>query len=185
MIKRLFDFTAAGLGLLVLAPVIGCLALLIRRDSPGPAIFAQKRVGREGRVFTCFKLRTMRSDTPDLPTHLASASSITRLGAVLRRTKLDELPQLWNVLWGEMSLVGPRPCLPTQELLVEERRARGVLALRPGITGLAQVDGIDMSDPVRLARRDADYLQSASFAGDILLLFKTFLGRGGGDRVRI
>lgn len=104
---------------------------------------------------------------------------------MLRRTKLDELPQLWNVLWGEMSLVGPRPCLPTQELLVEERRARGVLALRPGITGLAQVDGIDMSDPVRLARRDADYLQSASFAGDILLLFKTFLGRGGGDRVRI
>jgi O-antigen biosynthesis protein WbqP len=165
---------ASALGLALLAPVLAALILVIRLQSPGPGLFTQIRVGRGGRPFRCHKLRTMRTGVPQVPTHLTQADWSTPVGRFLRRTKLDELPQLWNVLWGEMSLVGPRPCLPSQHVLIEERGTRGVLALRPGITGLAQVRGIDMSDPVRLAETDAEYRRRASFRLDLRILASTF-----------
>lgn len=121
----------------------------------------------------------------NVPTHQAAAAHVTALGKLLRQSKLDELPQLWNVLQGEMSLVGPRPCLPTQVELIDQRRRRGVLNIRPGITGLAQVRGIDMSDPVLLAEIDAEYLRIRSFAVDLKILFRTFFVRSGrGDRIK-
>lgn len=171
--KRLFDFFAALFGLVVLAPVMAAVALAVRLMTPGPVIFAQTRVGREERPFTCYKFRTMQVGTAQRATHETDASAVTPLGATLRRYKLDELPQLWNVLRGDMSLVGPRPCLPVQSELIRERRERGVFALRPGITGLAQTEGIDMSNPARLAARDADYLRSHSLIMDLKLIVRT------------
>ena len=175
--KRAFDIVAALAGLAVLWPVIALLILAVRRDLPGPGIFAQVRVGRHGKTFICYKLRTMRVGAPNVPTHFASATEITPLGSWLRRWKLDELPQLWNVLKGEMSIVGPRPCLPEQAELIEARRALGVLALRPGVTGLGQVSGIDMSNPARLARCDRDYMDRRSMALDVRLIFRTIFAR--------
>lgn len=182
--KRSFDLVVATIGLLASLPLILVLVVAIRRDSRGPAFFFQERVGKDGRIFICCKLRTMSFGMKDVPTHMADGSQVTEVGAFLRRTKLDELPQLWNVLRGEMSLVGPRPCLPSQIELIEERRKRGVLALLPGITGVAQVEGIDMSNPVSLAEIDAEYIGMVSFSGDIGLIWRTlFKGEGQGDRV--
>lgn len=182
--KRILDLALV----LVALPAAGPVALLcmaaIRLTSPGPAILSQTRVGRHEKPFTCYKLRTMRADTPDAPTHETPARAVTPLGRWLRRLKLDELPQLWNVLRGDMSLVGPRPCLPAQTELVAERRARGLYALRPGITGVAQVAGVDMSDPGRLAALDATYLASMSPAADLRIILATLLGAGRGDRTR-
>jgi O-antigen biosynthesis protein WbqP len=122
----------------------------------------------------------MYSGTLNLPTHQVDAASVTPLGKQLRRFKIDELPQLINVLAGDMSLVGPRPCLPTQVELVEARRRLGVLDVLPGITGLAQVKGVDMSDAVRLAEIDAQYVRTHSFLGDFKLIFATLRGQGVG-----
>lgn len=165
--------------LLVSAPLLLLLALAVRWDSAGPALFSQARVGRAERPFLCRKLRSMRMGTPSVATHDAPASAVTSLGAVLRRTKLDELPQLWNVVRGEMSLVGPRPCLEKQAELVSLRREAGVYALRPGITGLAQVRGIDMSTPAACAASDAEYAATATLALDLRLLIRTVLPRAG------
>src|SRR6195952_5991460 len=143
--KRSFDVLASMLLLLFCLPILLIVIIAIRLESPGPAIFRQVRVGKNGRPFTCYKLRTMYSGTATLPTHEVQASSVTVLGEYLRRFKIDELPQLCNVLIGDMSLVGPRPCLPSQTALVEARRQLGVFEVRPGITGLAQVNGVDMS----------------------------------------
>ncbi len=178
MLKRSFDLLAAVLGLIVLWPVIAIAAVFIRRESPGPAIFAQTRVGRGGQPFTCYKLRTMRKDAAQVPTHMIGASSVTPLGAKLRRLKIDELPQLWNVLRGEMSLVGPRPCLPSQKELVDLRMRQGALDVSPGITGLAQVQGVDMSDPPQLSAIDGEYARTATFAGDLKLILRTLAGSG-------
>src|SRR6185503_10926322 len=145
--KRAFDLLATLLGLAVAWPVIAVAAAAIRLESPGAAIFAQRRIGRRGAPFTCYKLRTMNENTIQRPTHEVGASAVTSVGRFLRRWKLDELPQLYNVLRGEMSLVGPRPCLPSQSELIEARLQKGALDVRPGITGLAQVQGIDMSEP--------------------------------------
>ena len=183
--KRLFDVCASLLGLLLLGWLVGVLAVMIRRTSDGPGIFAQQRVGRHERIFTCYKLRTMHRTTPSAASHETPASAVTPLGRRLRTWKLDELPQLWNVLRGDMSLVGPRPCLPSQEQLIAERRRRGVFAVRPGITGKAQVLGVDMSDPERLARIDAVYARERSFIGDLVLILRTVVGSGRGDRVAL
>lgn len=158
--------------------------LLVRLESPGPGIFAQPRVGRNGRAFICYKFRTMRQGTPERGSHEIAASAVTPLGRFLRRTKLDELPQIWNILRNEISLVGPRPCLPVQTRLIEERRRRGVLGLKPGISGLAQINGVDMADPERLARLDARYLALQSLMLDLRIILATFRGRGRGDGVR-
>jgi O-antigen biosynthesis protein WbqP len=181
--KRLFDIILASIGLVLASPVILACIVAIRATSPGPAIFRQKRVGRDERPFTCLKLRTMYRDTRDAPSHETSASAVTPIGAYLRRYKLDELPQLWNVLKGDMSFVGPRPCLPSQTTLIACRREYGLDRIRPGITGVSQVAGIDMSDPERLAATDATYLSDMSLARDLRLILATALGSGQGDRV--
>jgi lipopolysaccharide/colanic/teichoic acid biosynthesis glycosyltransferase/uncharacterized protein YbjT (DUF2867 family) len=157
----------------------------IKLQSPGPGIFTQERVGRGERVFTCYKFRTMRIGTAQAGTHEVSASSVTPLGAVLRRTKIDELPQIWNIFRNEISLIGPRPSLPTQTLVVDARRRYGVFAVKPGISGLAQVNGIDMSMPDELAKWDARYMATQSLALDLRLVIETASGRGNGDRIRI
>ncbi|TGQ51329.1 sugar transferase [Mesorhizobium sp. M1C.F.Ca.ET.193.01.1.1] len=156
------------------SPIVLVAMLAVRATSPGPAIFSQPRVGRDGALFACHKLRTMHRGTPSLPTHEAPARSVTAAGKVLRATKIDELPQLWNVLKGEMSLVGPRPCLPTQTELIGHRQRLGVLGALPGITGLAQIKGIDMSDPRLCAETDATYVKAASISFDLRILLGTF-----------
>ena len=182
--KRLLEILISVCGLVASLPVYLVAIPLIRVTSPGRAIFGQERVGKDGKVFICYKLRSMRTNTRQAGTHEIGADSVTPVGHFLRKTKLDELPQLWNVLKGEMSLVGPRPCLPVQTELIEERKKRGVLAVLPGITGLGQVRGIDMSDPVRLAECDAEYLERRSLRFDLELLMRTAFGSGRGDRVR-
>jgi O-antigen biosynthesis protein WbqP len=179
--NRLLEIALATAGLIIAAPVIVLAGVLVRRDSPGPALFRQVRVGRDGLPFTCLKMRTMYLDTGDRPSHDVGRSAVTRTGNILRKTKIDELPQLWNVVRGDMSLVGPRPCLPSQNELIEARRKRGVLKMRPGITGVSQIAGVDMSDPERLATLDATYKKS--FATDLRIIFATVFGAGRGDRV--
>jgi O-antigen biosynthesis protein WbqP len=178
--KRALDISACALFLAVFWPVLLMIVIAIRLHSPGKAIFAQLRVGKHGRLFTCYKLRTMYSGTADLPTHQVEASAVTPLGEHLRRFKIDELPQLWNVLLGDMSLVGPRPCLPSQIELVDARKRLGVFSVRPGITGLAQIGGVDMSDPHRLAEIDARYVRTHGVVGDLRLIWATLRGQGVG-----
>jgi lipopolysaccharide/colanic/teichoic acid biosynthesis glycosyltransferase len=180
--KRLLDLALAAPGLVLLSPLFLACCLAVRLDSKGPAVFRQTRVGAGQKPFTCLKLRTMFLDTPEGASHTIRASAVTRVGRMLRRTKLDEIPQLINVLRGELSLVGPRPCLPSQAELIAAREARGVFAARPGITGLAQIAGIDMSDPQRLANVDAEYVRTASMRLDLWILLMTVFGRGRGDR---
>lgn len=171
--KRALDLAIALPLALLLWPVVLVAAVAVRATSPGPAVYVQTRLGRGMVPFRCYKLRTMRADTPSVPTHEAHAEAITPVGRFLRRSKIDELPQLWNVLRGEMSLVGPRPCLPQQEELIAHRKRHGVFAALPGITGLAQVRGIDMSRPQLCAETDAEYLETWSLRADIGLLWRT------------
>jgi len=179
---RVFDFVFSLLGLVCGFPVLLLLTVIGLFDTGSP-IFRQERVGRHKKPFTLVKFRTMRKDTASVASHLASADAITPFGRFLRRTKLDELPQLWNVLKGEMSLVGPRPCLFNQQELIAEREQRGVLNARPGITGLAQVNDIDMSTPKLLAETDQAMLQSLTVGAYFKYIFMTVAGKGAGDRV--
>ena len=176
---RGFDLTFAILGLLLGAPLLILLFLIGTLDTGSP-IFVQERVGRHKKPFRLVKFRTMYRNTRSVPSHFAGKSSITKFGHFLRKTKLDELPQLWNVLKGEMSLVGPRPSLYSQHELIDEREKRGVFNVRPGITGLAQVSEIDMSTPVLLAIMIADL--SIQAYGKYLIM--TVTGKGSGDRVK-
>lgn len=175
--KRMFDFVAAACGLLLLWPVVLLLIVLVRLETPGPGLFRQIRVGRNEKPFICYKVRTMRVGTANVATHLAPAAQVTGLGAVLRRTKLDELPQLWNVLKGEMSLVGPRPCLPSQVELISQRRIHGIFNMRPGITGLAQINGVDMSDSNKLVEMEKMYAAGNRMGIDLTIIVKTILAR--------
>ena len=179
---RVFDFVFSLVGLLFGFPVLLVLTLIGLFDTRSP-IFRQVRVGRHQKPFTLFKFRTMRVDTASVATHLASSASITRFGHFLRKTKLDELPQLWNVLKGDMSLVGPRPGLFNQEELTAERAKRGVFDVRPGITGLAQVSEIDMSTPALLAETDQKMIRSLTLVDYFKYIFMTVAGKGAGDRV--
>lgn len=180
---RCLDFVFSLVGLIMGLPVLLILYTLGLFDTGSP-LFKQERVGRYRQPFTLVKFRTMKMDTASVASHLASSTSITRFGRFLRRTKLDELPQLWNVLCGHMSLVGPRPCLFTQEELIAERDARGVYNLRPGITGLAQVNDIDMSTPRLLAETDAKLLDELNVRSYFRYIIMTLLGKGSGDRVK-
>jgi O-antigen biosynthesis protein WbqP len=175
-LKRAADLLFAVIVLLAAWPLLLLLALLVRLDSAGPALFIQTRVGRNATPFRIYKFRTMHVGTPNVPTHEAAPSTVTRMGRIMRATKLDELPQLVNVLMGEMSLVGPRPCLPTQTELIDGRRSRGILDIPPGITGLAQAQGIDMSNVPRLVEADARYIATWSLAGDLRILAATVAG---------
>lgn len=182
VVIRLLDIVFSMVGLLIGLPILLVLIVVGWFDTGSP-IFRQQRVGRYQRPFTLVKFRTMQKDTAHVASHLANASSITSFGRFLRRTKLDELPQLWNVLKGEMSLVGPRPCLFNQIELIEERDTRGVFKVRPGITGLAQVNDIDMSTPELLAKTDAQMIQNMSVMYYLSLILQTVSGKGTGDRV--
>ncbi len=180
---RVFDVLLSFFGLVTGTPILVLLWILGWLDTGSP-LFRQERVGRYQRPFTLVKFRTMRLDTASVATHLADASAVTKLGRFLRRSKLDELPQLWNVLKGEMSLVGPRPCLLSQSELIAERQLRGVFNARPGITGLAQINNIDMSTPTLLADTDALMLREMSLRAYFSLIFKTVTGSGSGDRIK-
>jgi lipopolysaccharide/colanic/teichoic acid biosynthesis glycosyltransferase len=180
---RFFDLLFSTLGLVIGFPVLLVLTLIGVFDTGSP-LFRQQRVGRHQKPFTLVKFRTMKPDTASVASHLADASSITSFGRFLRRTKLDELPQLWNVLKGEMSLVGPRPCLFNQEELIEERARRDVFDARPGITGLAQVNDIDMSTPKLLAETDQKMLGELTVTAYFRYILLTVAGKGTGDRVR-
>lgn len=180
---RLFDFLLSLFGLIIFSPVLLVIYVIGLFETSSP-IFRQERVGRDQKPFILVKFRTMRPDTPAVASHLADASAITPFGAFLRRTKLDELPQLWNVLKGEMSLVGPRPCLFNQTELISERASRAVFNARPGITGLAQVNNIDMSTPKLLAETDACMLNELKLSGYFKYIFITVGGKGWGDVVK-
>jgi lipopolysaccharide/colanic/teichoic acid biosynthesis glycosyltransferase len=180
---RAFDFIFALLGLVLGFPVLLLLTVIGFFDTGSP-IFRQERVGRHQKPFTLVKFRTMKLDTASVATHLANSSSITQFGHFLRRTKLDELPQLWNVLKGEMSLVGPRPGLFNQNELTEARSKQGVFKARPGITGLAQVNEIDMSTPELLAETDKKMLENMTVKDYFRYIFMTILGKGSGDRIK-
>lgn len=184
MLKRALDIVAAASGLVALAPVLLGLALAVRLDSPGPALHWSRRVGRRNRLFLMPKFRSMRVGAPDVATHLLAEPGawITPLGGFMRRTSLDELPQLWSVFVGEMSLVGPRPALFNQDDLVALRTAAGVDALRPGLTGWAQINGRDELPIADKAVLDAEYISRMSLAFDLQILWRTalsVLGRRG------
>lgn len=182
--KRIFDLLLALLALLPAALICLICAAAIQMESDGLSVFRQVRVGRGRRPFVLYKLRTLAQDTGDRASHEISPAQITRVGSFLRQTKLDELPQLLNVITGDMSFVGPRPCLLTQEKLIAERDELGVYSLRPGITGPAQLAGIDMSRPTELAVADAAYAANCTMWYDVGCIISTGLGRGRGDAVK-
>ena len=180
---RLLDFFAAFFGLIFLSPVLISVAVIGYFDTKSP-FFVQERVGRNKKPFKLIKFRTMSVDTPSVASHLASTSSITKLGAFLRKTKLDELPQLINVLFGQMSLVGPRPNLFNQTDLIEAREKQKVYDVLPGITGLAQVQNIDMSTPELLAKTDREMINSLSLKSYFKYILMTVTGSGKGDAIQ-
>ena len=177
-IKRSIDFVLSLIGSIVLAVPMLVIAILIKMDSPGQVLFKQKRVGRHKSHFMIYKFRTMKTDTPhDAPTHLLQGadSYITKVGAFLRKTSLDELPQLFNILKGEMSIVGPRPALWNQFDLIEERDKYGANDVRPGLTGWAQVNGRDeLEIPVK-AMLDGDYVKNITVRMDAICFLMTII----------
>ncbi|MEZ9349947.1 sugar transferase [Vibrio splendidus] len=180
---RLIDFLAAFLGLLFLWPVL-LIVVIIGMFDTGSPIFVQERVGRNKKPFRLIKFRTMSVETKSVASHLASDASITKLGGFLRKTKIDELPQLINVVKGEMSLVGPRPNLFNQEALIKERDALGVYDVLPGVTGLAQVQNIDMSTPELLAKTDKQMIDTLTLKDYFKYILMTATGSGSGDAVK-
>jgi O-antigen biosynthesis protein WbqP len=180
---RVFDIFLSITGLIIGSPVL-IIIFVIGWVYSGSPIFRQVRVGRNQKPFILIKFRTMKENTLPVSSHLVDSSSVTFFGRFLRQSKLDELPQLWNVLKGEMSLVGPRPCLITQKELIKARNNLGVFLVRPGITGLAQINGIDMSTPRKLAKVDHLMISAMSWCYYIALIGRTARGRGRGDAVR-
>ncbi|WP_314035710.1 sugar transferase [Dietzia sp. CH92] len=172
--KRVTDITLASVTLAVISPVSGIIAAAIWLEDRGPAIFRQKRVGAAGKEFTILKFRSMEIGTPSRPSDSAAEFAITRTGRLIRRLNLDELPQLVNVLRGEMSIVGPRPALKTQTEVITARQANGALSLKPGLTGLAQINSYDGMSPVEKARFDGEYASRVSFRLDCEIILRTF-----------
>ena len=172
--------------ILAASPVLAGIAVLIRASGPGGVFYRQRRVGLDGREFDMLKFRTMQIEAEAAGAVWSSAGDPrrTEIGAILRRFSLDELPQLWNVLLGDMSLVGPRPNLFNQEELINARNALGIYSVRPGITGLAQIKNIDMTTPELLAKTDAEMISTMSIANYFKYIFLTVAGNGQGDRIR-
>ena len=171
---RLFDFLISFLGLVILSPIIMLLFILGFFENGSP-LFLQKRIGCNQKIFTLINVRTMRKDAESVATHLINNSMITPYGSFLRSTKLDEIPQLINVLFGDMSFVGPRPCLPNQKKLIREREKRGVFKIKPGITGLAQVSGINMRTPILLAKTDQQMIKKINLYNYFYFILKTLI----------
>ena len=177
-IKRIIDILLSGLAIIILSPLLLILCIAIKLDSPGPIFFTQKRVGIHKTYFQIYKFRTMRTDTPkDMPTHMLANPEqyITKTGRFLRKTSLDELPQIFNIFKGDMSIVGPRPALWNQDDLVAERDKYGANAVTPGLTGWAQINGRDeLEIPVK-AKLDGEYVKKYGFTMDVRCFFGTFL----------
>jgi O-antigen biosynthesis protein WbqP len=171
---RFFDILFSFIGLLVCSPIMLCLFVICYIETRSP-VFKQERVGRHKRVFYLYKFRTMRLNTKTVPTHLLAEADITRMGWFLRKSKLDELPQLWNVLKGDMSFVGPRPNLLMQRYLTSQREKNKVYTLKPGITGLAQLKKIDMSQPDLLVETDVEMMSGFNLKTYFFLIIKTLL----------
>jgi O-antigen biosynthesis protein WbqP len=175
VVKRLVDASVALIMLVLLSWLILLVALAVRLTSPGPAFYWSDRIGRNGKVFAMPKFRSMQIGTPAVATHLMSSENLrlTPIGSFLRRSSIDELPQLWSILRGDMSFVGPRPALFNQDDLIELRTQAGVDVLRPGVTGLAQVSGRDELGIPEKVRLDAEYLRTRGFLTDMRILLKT------------
>lgn len=176
-LKRTIDIILSFLGLLILSPLFLIVIIAIKIDDPGPAFFKQKRVGIHKTYFNLYKFRSMKVNTPDIPTHLLKNPEqyISKVGAFLRKTSLDELPQMWNILKGDMSIIGPRPALWNQDDLVAERDKYGANDVRPGLTGWAQINGRDeLEIPVK-AKFDGEYIENLNFSFDCKCFFGTIL----------
>ena len=180
---RIIDIFLSSLGLIVFSPLIFLVYLIIYVENRSP-IFYQERLGRKMKIFLLLKFRTMSVDTGNYATHLVDPRRISMIGKLLRKTKIDELPQLWNVLKGEMSIVGPRPCLTSQKELIEARLNFNIYRTKPGITGLAQINGIDMSDPLLLAETERKMLRNFNILHYFYYIILTVFGFGLGDRVK-
>lgn len=179
---RFFDVIFSLVGIVILCPIFVILLIVGYIDTKSP-IFCQERMGINKKPFNLFKFRSMNINAKSVATHLASHSDVTNYGKFIRKTKLDEIPQLLNVLVGDMSFVGPRPNLFNQDELIEKREKLGVYMVKPGITGLSQINKIDMSDPKRLAHSDEKMIQNLSVLTYLIYLFKTISGNGFGDRI--
>lgn len=177
-IKRGIDCILSLIGLIILSPILLIIAVIIKMTSPGPVLFRQERMGKDNKHFRIMKFRTMRIDTPkDCPTHMLEDPDqyITKIGHILRKTSLDELPQLWNIFVGDMAVIGPRPSLPNQYDLNELRDQNGASKVRPGLTGLAQISGRDELEISVKAALDGEYVKKISFLTDVRLFFATFI----------
>lgn len=177
-IKRGIDCILSLIGLIILSPILLIIAMIIKMTSPGPVLFRQERMGKDNKHFRIMKFRTMRIDTPkDCPTHMLENPDqyITKIGHILRKTSLDELPQLWNIFVGDMAVIGPRPSLPNQYDLNALRDQNGASKVRPGLTGLAQISGRDELEISVKAALDGEYVKKISFLTDVRLFFATFI----------
>jgi len=172
--KRIFDFLFSIFILLILSPLLLIISAIIKFTDGGHILFNQDRIGKNGKPFMLLKFRSMPENTTNLPSHVASNLKITPIGKFIRRTNIDEIPQFINVLKGEMSVIGPRPSLPTQKDVIELRKNKGVLNLLPGLTGWAQVNSFDGMLPSQKVEFDEQYLKSISLATDLKIVFKTF-----------
>ena len=179
---RIFDLLFALIGIIIFMPLMLVIFFILYLENKSP-FFLQERIGKNLKSFTLIKFRTMSKGTKNCATHLVDSSRITNSGFFLRKTKLDEIPQLWNVIKGEMSFVGPRPCLPIQKELIEFRKELNVHRSLPGITGLAQVKGIDMSDPLFLAKTEHRMIKEFNLIKYFWFIFVTLIGNGFGDKV--
>ena len=180
---RIFDLLFALIGIIIFMPLMLVIFFILYLENKSP-FFLQERIGKNLKSFTLIKFRTMSKGTKNCATHLVDSSRITNSGFFLRKTKLDEIPQLWNVIKGEMSFVGPRPCLPIQKELIEFRKELNVHKFKPGITGLAQVQGIDMSEPLLLAKTECKMIKEFNLINYFWYIFITLIGNGLGDRVK-
>ena len=179
---RIYDFIISLTLLIILFPLLSLIFFICFLES-GKPIFTQIRVGKNQKIFKMIKFRTMVLNTPSLSTHLINQKAVTNFGKFIRKLKLDELPQLINVINGEMSLVGPRPCLTNQKELIIEREKYNLFSVKPGITGLSQINGIDMSNPKKLSEIDHHMVSNFSQINYFKYLFLTFFGKGFGDKV--
>lgn len=178
---RFFDIILSLFGLLVFTPIFIIFILFMTNDY-GNVIFKQKRVGKNQKIFTIFKLRSMKLNTKNKPSHYIKVQEITKIGYFLRKYKLDEFPQVWNVLIGDMSMVGPRPCLPIQKELIKKRLSKKIFKVRPGITGLAQLNGVDMSNPKKLVELDCRMLKEFNLLVYLKYIVLTVLGKKMSER---
>ena len=183
--KRTFDLFFSISILLFLWWLLILVWLFIKIETSGPGLIFQKRVGKNGKTFNCIKFRTMKFGVKQAPTHQMSPSDLTIFGSFIRKTKIDELPQIFNIIFNEMSLVGPRPCLEIQNELINKRKEFQILDIKPGITGFAQVNKIDMSNIERIIKYDFIYLKSQSLLFDLNIILKTIFGAGNIDNIRL